>query len=210
LHDRPQIVLGLGNPGARYEATRHNLGFRVVEELARRAGAKFSRSAADAGPAWAVEIDGAAGRLVLAQPRTYMNRSGRAGVALCERYGAGPGDVLVVHDDADLELGRLRLRPGGGAGGHNGVRSLMDAFRTDAFPRLRLGVRGAGRAQAELADYVLEPFDPDERPVAARLVELAAEVVEAVVRDGVQRGMNEYNSRFVAAAEAEPCDEEEG
>jgi PTH1 family peptidyl-tRNA hydrolase len=193
LDDRPQIVLGLGNPGARYEATRHNLGFRVVEELARRTRTSFHRALPLAGKAWAAEIDGPVGGVVLAKPATYMNRSGRAALALCERYGAEAGAVLVVYDDADLELGRVRLRPFGGAGGHNGMRSLIDAFRTDAFPRLRLGVRGEGREEAELADYVLQPFEPDEEPVAAGLVVLGADAVEAVLRDGLEAAMNAYN-----------------
>ena len=193
MDDRPQIVLGLGNPGARYEATRHNLGFRVVEEVARRARAPFRRAPPLAGQARVASIDGPAGAVVLAQPWTYMNRSGRAARALCEYYGTEAARLLVVYDDADLELGRLRLRPFGGAGGHNGMRSLIDVFGTEDFPRLRLGVRGQGRDEAELADYVLEPFAPEEEPVAARLAGLGADAVEAVLRDGLQAAMNACN-----------------
>ena len=114
------------------------------------------------------------------------------------------------YDDADLELGRLRLRPSGGAGGHNGMRSLIDAFRSEGFPRLRLGVRGAGRELAELSDYVLEPFGPEEQPVASRLAELGVEVVEAVLGDGLETAMNEYNARFVSPDPANRPEREEG
>ena len=164
--ERLTIVLGLGNPGVRYRATRHNVGFWVLDHLAERRRVKFRLTSEIFGRAWTAEVEGRSGPLVLAKPRTHMNRSGRAAAALCRRYAAQPDQFLVVHDDADLELGRLRVRPGGRAGGHNGMHSLIDALRTDRLPRVKLGVRGAGRDEEELADYVLEDFASDEVPIA--------------------------------------------
>jgi PTH1 family peptidyl-tRNA hydrolase len=206
--ERPKIVLGLGNPGERYRSTRHNLGFRVVDQLARRHGTSFDLTREL--KAWTAEIGGAPGPLVLAKPRTYMNRSGRAGVALCASYDAGPEELFVVYDDADLELGRLRLRSAGGAGGHNGMQSMIDALRSEAIPRLRLGVRGVNREADELADYVLADFENDERPVADALVDLGTEAVEAVLTQGFEPAMNSYNARFVGLADRAQRSEEEG
>jgi len=165
--DAPKIVLGLGNPGTRYQPTRHNLGFRVLDCLAGRWASRFERLAESGSEVWTAEVERDREAVVLAKPLTYMNRSGRAAVALCEQYGAAAADLLVVYDDADLELGRIRLRPGGGAGGHNGLHSLIDSLGTDSIPRLRLGVRGAGRERQELADYVLDVFEPSELAIAS-------------------------------------------
>jgi PTH1 family peptidyl-tRNA hydrolase len=188
------IVLGLGNPGEEYRRTRHNLGFRVLDRVARDRRLSFRPDDAVKRKAWTAEWADADGRIVLAKPRTYMNRSGTAAAALCRRHDCPPERVLAVYDDADLELGRLRVRPDGGAGGHNGIRSLIDGLGTRAFPRVRLGVRGAARGDADLADYVLLPFEREEERVAEELVELGAEAVLAVVRDGVVAAMNHYNS----------------
>ena len=210
MAELPKIVLGLGNPGMRYLPTRHNLGFRVLDCLAKRWAARFERSVGLGSTVWTAEIERSRGPLVLAKPRTYMNRSGRAAVALCEQYGAQATELLVVHDDADLELGRLRLRPGGGTGGHNGLRSLIEALGTDSIPRLRLGVRGAGRERQELADYVLDRFEADELAVVEGLVQLGAEAVEAVLGDGLETAMNSYNARLVISEDqAERSEEEE-
>ena len=205
---RPVIVLGLGNPGTRYRATRHNMGFRVLDRLALRQGASFA--ATPELKAWAAEVEGPGGRFVLAKPRTYMNRSGRAAVALCAHYAVEPSEILLVYDDADLELGRLRLRLQGGAGGHNGLRSTIDALRTERIPRLRMGVRGAGRDDAELADYVLGPFLAEEQPLAAALVDLAVEAVEAAVEGGIEAAMNAFNARSVSSSDSAARSEEDG
>jgi PTH1 family peptidyl-tRNA hydrolase len=185
------VVLGLGNPGERYRRTRHNLGFRVVDRLAERSGARFTvdvdRRATAAEPT--------AGDVVLAKPRTYMNLSGRAAVALCGRYRVTAERLLVVYDDADLVLGRIRIRPRGGPGGHNGLRSLIDALRTDGFPRVRLGVLGRERESTELEQYVLEPFAPDEEPVVEGMVTRAAEAVELILEAGIEAAMNRCNTR---------------
>ena len=207
--DRLTIVLGLGNPGARYRATRHNVGFWVLDRLAERRRVKFRLTTEIFGRAWTAEVEGPSGPVVLAKPRTHMNRSGRAATALCRRYAAQPEQVLVVHDDADLELGRLRVRPGGRAGGHNGMRSLIDALRTDRIPRVRLGVRGAGRDDVELADYVLEDFAPDEVPIAERLADLALEAVGSVLDNGLATTMNRYNARLMTLADRPDRSEED-
>jgi len=188
-----KIVLGLGNPGAAYRSTRHNMGFWVLDRVAERRGVAFRMAGLLRRYAWVAEAG--PGPLVLAKPRTYMNRSGRAAAALCRAYGARPGEMLVVHDDADLELGRLRLRRGGGAGGHNGVRSLIEVLGTEEFPRVRLGVRGVGREESELADYVLDEFRERELPVAEALAVLGAEAVAEVIEAGLEAAMNRYNGR---------------
>jgi len=200
------IVLGLGNPGSTYARTRHNLGFRVVDRMAEQAGATLEIDADLGRQAWSAEAAIEGGRFILAKPRTFMNRSGRAGAALCRRYEVEPARVLVVYDDADLELGRLRIRPDGGPGGHNGVRSLIDSFGTRDFPRLRLGVRGEGRGEIDLADYVLGPFEPDEETVAEALVKLGAEAARSVLLEGVETTMNRFNGRTVVVT---PEDREE-
>jgi len=187
------IVLGLGNPGPEYESTRHNLGFRVQDLLAQRWGLAFALSRECGREAWTAECERSARHVVLAKPRTYMNRSGRAAQALAAHYEASASEFLVVCDDADLELGRLRIRRGGRAGGHNGLRSLIDAFGTAEFPRIKLGVRGSGRDGTELADYVLAPFEPGEEPVAQRLVERGALAVCGVLEHGVREAMNRHN-----------------
>lgn len=191
--ERPRIILGLGNPGIRYRKTRHNMGFRVADRLAERWDVSFDLSREL--KAWVAETRGREGRLVLAKPRTYMNRSGLAAVALCGRYACDPCQLLVVYDDADLDLGRVRLRPLGGAGGHNGLRSISDALQTERFPRVRLGVRGEARGEADLSDYVLLPFDRAERPAAAVLVDRGADAVQGIVEDGLEAAMNAFNVR---------------
>lgn len=190
-----KIVLGLGNPGERYRSTRHNVGFHVVDLLARRAGARFSRRSDALAKAWTAEAEFGGRRVVLAKPRTYMNRSGAAALALAAAHGASPEEILVVFDDADLALGRVRVRAEGRAGGHNGIRSLLAAFRTERFPRVKLGVKGLGRTEADLADYVLEPFDAGERAEVERMIPIGADAVEAVLKEGLEAAMREFNGR---------------
>lgn len=188
-----KIVFGLGNPGARYRWTRHNVGFRVVELLAERHGGCFEADGASAEAAWTCEVDLDRTPVVLAKPRTFMNRVGRAGRKLCEHYKVEPHHLIVVHDDADLSLGRVRIRPAGRAGGHNGIRSLIACLETEAFPRVRLGIRGLGRGLTDLTDYVLENFDQDERPVIERLIELGADAVESAIEKDLPTAMSLFN-----------------
>jgi PTH1 family peptidyl-tRNA hydrolase len=187
------VVLGLGNPGPRYGPTRHNVGLRVLDRLAERARTPFHGIDALAREAIVAEITGFGAPAVLAKSGGYMNHSGRAALALVHHYGIPIADLWVVHDDADLELGRLRLRPGGGAGGHNGVRSVMDALESTAFGRVRVGVSGAGRSAMDLADYVLEPFEPAEEVTLRALVEWAADAVEIGLTHGLAVAMERCN-----------------
>lgn len=188
-----KIVLGLGNPGSGYARTRHNVGFRVVESLADRAGVSLKKSADLGRVVHFAEAIVRGEPVVLAEPRTYMNRSGIAAAALCERYRSDVEDLVVVYDDADLALGRVRVRGEGGTGGHNGIRSLLDTLRIATFARVRLGVRGVGREEAELADYVLEPFREDEEATVSAMVVRGADAVETLLESGLSAAMNAFN-----------------
>jgi len=189
-----RIVLGLGNPGPRYRESRHNLGFRVIDRLAEACNLKLE-SRSDLGHSAAVaEYEGPGGEVVLARPNTFMNLSGRAGGALRERYGAAPADFVVVYDDVALDLGRIRVRGCGTAGGHNGVASLIETWQDDGFPRVRLGIRGEREEDEDLADYVLGAFPAEERPVAQALVEAGAKAVDCILEHGLSVAMNEFNS----------------
>jgi PTH1 family peptidyl-tRNA hydrolase len=182
-----QLVLGLGNPGSRYAETRHNVGFRVVDELARRDGSgSWSRY-----PLCDMRLLSVGRGVITAKPSTFMNRSGAALEWLLRRYSLAPEQVLVVVDDVDLKLGRLRLRKHGGPGTHNGLRDLCEVAGT-SFPRLRVGVRGE-EVWDDLASYVTEPFDTEELDTVAAVIGRAADAVVAAVADGLDVAMNRFN-----------------
>jgi PTH1 family peptidyl-tRNA hydrolase len=184
--DRAAIV-GLGNPGPRYDGTRHNLGFRVIDVLHARRGADEWRELCAALWARSETMD-------LVKPQTYMNRSGHAVRCLVERLGYRPERVLVVYDDIALPLGTLRLRPGGGPGGHRGLASILAGLRTEAVPRLRLGISPIGETPAgDLAEFVLHPFEAAERSQVERQVERAADACEAWLERGLAAAMNAFN-----------------
>jgi len=182
-----ELVLGLGNPGERYAETRHNVGFRVVDELARRSGVGIW----DRHPSCVIRPLAIGGGVIGAKPLTYMNRSGDAASWLIERFALEPDRMLVVVDDIDLPIGRLRLRKRGGPGTHNGLRDLCDAVGP-GFPRLRVGVRGEA-VWDDLADFVTDPFDPRELEDVDRAIVRAADAVEAVITDGLDAAMNRFN-----------------
>jgi peptidyl-tRNA hydrolase, PTH1 family len=182
------LVAGLGNPGPRHERDRHNAGWMVVDELARRRDAsyrsKFDGQIADARVG---EL-----RIALLKPETYMNESGRSISAAARYYKVEPDDVLVVHDDVDLEFGRLQARAGGGLGGHNGLRSISQSLGTHDFLRLRIGVGRPGRGDPrQVADYVLAPFELHED--RAELVARAADAVETLVIEGLEETQRRFN-----------------
>jgi PTH1 family peptidyl-tRNA hydrolase len=182
------LVAGLGNPGREYERTRHNAGWLVLDELARRHGgswrSKFSGSLAE------VRLGDA--KLALLKPETYMNESGKSVGAAARFFKVEPEQVLVVHDDVDLEPGRLQARAGGGLAGHNGLRSLGQHLGSQDFVRLRIGVGRPGRGDPRpVADWVLSPFAPEEDPDA--LVSRSADAVEAIVRDGLEAAQQRFN-----------------
>ncbi len=185
-----RLIVGLGNPGRRYRVTRHNVGARVVEALARRHGVTLREEGwADVG---ALTLDGV--RVLLARPQTYVNVSGTAVADLRRRHRVPLPHLLVVYDDLDLPLGQIRLRAGGGHGGHNGMRSIIDALGEQGFPRLRLGI-GRPPAGVDPADYVLGRFDRTEAALVDAAVERAAEAVEMFVREGIERAMSAFNVR---------------
>jgi len=182
------LVVGLGNPGHAYARNRHNAGFMVLDELARRAGAgwrgKFSGSLAE------VRIDDH--RVALLKPETFMNESGRSVQAAAAFFKLEPDAILVVHDDGDLPLGRLQVRRGGGLAGHNGLRSIAQRLASPEFLRLRVGVGRPGRGDRRtLSDYVLSDFEPDED--VDGLVGRAAEAVETLDTEGLDAAQRRFN-----------------
>ena len=195
-----RVVLGLGNVGSRYAGTRHNVGFRVVELLAERERVRWQELPGPERLAYTAAVELAGQPVALLKARTLMNRSGRAAAAALDRYRCPVEELLVVFDDADLILGRVRVRQGGGAGGHNGLRSLMDVLRSPEFGRVKLGVKGQGREESDLADYVLRPFEAEERAVVDPMIELGAEAVDAVLAHGLEAAMNAFNGRSAAPA----------
>ncbi|MFN2582934.1 MAG: aminoacyl-tRNA hydrolase [Candidatus Dormibacteria bacterium] len=185
----PALVIGLGNPGGEYARTRHNVGWMCLDELERRG--RFGRERRE-GPARIREGSLEGFDVVVARPQTYMNISGRAGVHLTNKFGVPPTDVIVVHDEADLPLGRLRVRRGGRSAGHRGVQSLIDAWRTQDFVRVRIGVGHPGR-DGDLVDHVLDRFDRDEGERMPAIIDRAADAVVTLIRDGVEQAMASYN-----------------
>jgi peptidyl-tRNA hydrolase, PTH1 family len=193
-----KVIVGLGNPGRKYRDTRHNVGFAVTDELARRHGAVFEAAPAEALMA-RIRSLGDGGTLLL-KPLTMMNASGFAVSEITHYFRVALPDLLVVADDVNLPLGRLRARPGGSAGGHNGFRSIIEQLGTDDFARLRVGV-GRGDPRRNLADYVLGGFDADERDAATEVVAKAADASELFITDGIDKVMNRFN---VSADALEP------
>ena len=187
----PLLVVGLGNPGPRYATTRHNIGFMVADVLAARMGGGFKahkRSGAEV-------LTGRLGHrpVVLAKPRVYMNESGRQVGPLAAFYSVAPADVIVVHDDLDLDFGRVRLKAGGGEGGHNGLRSVADALGTRDFQRVRIGI-GRPPGRKDPAAFVLEPFTPAERGEVPTLCELAADATELLIDTGLEPAQNQVHA----------------
>src|SRR4029453_15060852 len=183
-----KAIFGLGNPGTEYRRTRHNDGFEVIDDLARRWRVDLRSS-------WKRKARLAAVKnrdVLLVQPQTFMNLSGASVAGIMAFYKLAPADVLIVVDEVQLPLGKLRGRPSGSAGGHNGVKSVIASIGSD-FPRLRIGV-GRGNEQWDLSDHVLGKFAADELPVVERAVKRAADAVETFITEGVFAAMNQYNA----------------
>jgi len=193
-----KAIFGLGNPGARYRGTRHNVGFEVVDELARRANVQFESSPADALIA-KIRRDLPAETVLLAKPLTFMNLSGQAIGELVRYFKIDLADIFVVVDETQLPLGKLRARARGSAGGHNGLKSVI-AHVGEYFSRLRLGV-GRGERERDLADHVLARFDKDETPEVERMVARASDASELFVTSGIAAVMNRYNGGDPATTE---------
>ena len=183
-----RLIVGLGNPGAEYAGTRHNVGFEVIERLSKRHGIAVRRRTLRS-----VLGDGTlrGERVILARPMTFMNLSGEAVGAISRMYKIPPADVILIVDDVALPVGRIRLRLKGSAGGHHGLESVQAHLNTQDYPRIRIGVGGAGGR--ELIDHVLGRFRPDEREAMDASLDLAADAVEYALREGFENAMNVYN-----------------
>ncbi len=184
-----KLIVGLGNPGKEYQGTRHNLGFMVVEELARRHGVRRQEFMNDAVVAW---LDHKGGEMVIAKPLTYMNRSGLAVKPLLAKWQLNLEDLIVVCDDLDLERGRIRLRARGSSGGHRGLDSIIKALGTQDFARLRVGI-GRPDSGADVVNYVLERFSEEEKDTISEAITRAADAIECWVTQGIEKAMSSYN-----------------
>ncbi len=183
------LIVGLGNPGRKYEKTRHNVGFRVVDLLAER----WKLDHADTAFQGELVKGSAAGKkILLLKPQTFMNLSGASVSACAKFYKIPASDVWAIHDDLDLPLGHLRLREGGSSGGHNGVQSVIERLGTREFVRFRLGI-GRPSTPMPIEDYVVQPFADAEREIADQMILRASDAVEAALKDGPQKAMNVYN-----------------
>ena len=208
-HKTVKLIVGLGNPGSEYRGTRHNVGFEVVDEVARRWSVPFQSAPADAVLAKSRQVPGERDAAILVKPLTFMNRSGLAVGALQRYYRVALLDLLVVTEDVNLPLGRLRARRQGSAGGHNGLRSVIEWLGT-GFPRIRVGV-GRGDPRHRLAGRVLSRFDPDERPAIDDAVSSAAAAVDLFVEYGIESVMNRFNRQETTeAATDDPGERSDG
>jgi PTH1 family peptidyl-tRNA hydrolase len=186
VEEKPiRLVAGLGNPGAEYAQTRHNVGFAVVDFLAAQLGVSWEKSSK-----WDL-LSAKTGAALLVKPLSYMNRSGHPLFAIAQFYKIAPEEILVVLDDLDLPLGRLRIRLSGGPGGHNGLESIIVQFGTEEIPRLRIGI-GAPPPEGAV-DYVLSRFFEEEKPVVRSTIERAAEAVKCAIDNGLVSAMNTFN-----------------
>jgi peptidyl-tRNA hydrolase, PTH1 family len=180
-----KLVAGLGNPGAEYAATRHNVGFMLVDQLAESARSIWERSTK-----WDA-LTTKLGDVILAKPQSFMNRSGQPLHAIAQFYKIAPEEMLIVLDDFALPLGRIRIRPDGGTGGHNGLESIIVQFGTDKIPRLRIGIGAAPERGS--TDYVLGRFFEEEQPVVRSTIERAAAAVKEAIDNGLVSAMNKFN-----------------
>ena len=185
-----KLIAGLGNPGSKYDDTRHNVGFRVVDAFAERFGEKVRRKKFNA---LTEEVHAEDTKLLLMKPQDYMNRSGHAVATAAGFYKLSPADVLVVTDDMALDVGRLRIRAKGSAGGHNGLKDIIARFGSDDFARLRVGIGDSGRMDS--ADYVLSRFSAEERAIVDNAVQTAVDAICCWLRDGVDIAMTRYNAK---------------
>ncbi|MEA5462952.1 aminoacyl-tRNA hydrolase [Leptothoe sp. PORK10 BA2] len=194
----PKLLVGLGNPGQKYERTRHNIGFEIIDNLAKAWSVPLSDNKRFQGHV--AETRAASGdRLILLKPSTYMNLSGQSVRSVLDWYKLQPIHVLVIYDDMDLPIGKLRMRMSGSAGGHNGMKSIISHLGTQDFPRLRLGISrvdGADKqANRAVVGHVLGKFAPDERKVVDAAINLAGEAIEFSLGKGIERAMSLYNGR---------------
>lgn len=183
------LIVGLGNPGAGYEKTRHNIGFMSLNRMAQRAGIRFrsSKQRADVARGTIAGVP-----VLLAQPQTFMNDSGDAVQRVASYYRIPPDRVILIYDEIDLPFGKVRIRERGSAGGHRGVQSVIDHLKTTEIPRIRVGI---GRGPGEAKNYVLSEFTASQRQVLPELCDRVADIVEGILSDGITKAMNEYNNQ---------------
>ncbi|WP_433711706.1 aminoacyl-tRNA hydrolase [Nocardia sp. CA-084685] len=186
----PALVVGLGNPGPEYERTRHNIGFLVADVLAQRVGGRFAVHKKSGADLLQARLDGR--QVLIAKPRSFMNLSGRPVALLAKFFSVPPTEVIVVHDELDLPFGQVRLKRGGGEGGHNGLRSVTSALTTKDYLRTRIGI-GRPPGRQDPADYVLKPFSSVERKEVPVIVEQAADAVELLLRVGLDPAQNQLH-----------------
>ncbi|MEV6389455.1 aminoacyl-tRNA hydrolase [Nocardia xishanensis] len=186
----PVLVVGLGNPGPEYERTRHNVGFLVADVLAERVGGRFAVHKKSGADLLQARLDGR--QVLIAKPRSYMNLSGRPVAALAQFFSVPPTEVIVVHDELDLPFGAVKLKRGGGEGGHNGLRSISSALTTKDYVRTRIGI-GRPPGRQDPADFVLKPFSTPERKEVPVIVEQAADAVELLLRVGLETAQNQLH-----------------
>ncbi|WP_246187476.1 aminoacyl-tRNA hydrolase [Neomoorella glycerini] len=197
-----QMVVGLGNPGPRYETTRHNAGFMVLDLLADELGINFnsSRHQALIGRGMVGER-----RVLLVKPQTFMNNSGQAVAPLARWYSIAPAEMIIVHDDLDLAPGRMRIRPAGSSGGHRGLQSIITALGTTAIPRLKIGI-GRPQAGEDVVDYVLRPFSEGDWALVGPALLKAARALRFLLEGGgLEEAMNRFNSRGNDSSQGEPA-----
>jgi PTH1 family peptidyl-tRNA hydrolase len=185
-----KLVVGLGNPGREYLQSRHNAGFMVAEELARRTGSGWRKMFWFPARQAAGQIGGEAVRLL--EPTTFMNRSGRAVWGAMKKWRVDPADTVVVYDDIDLDFGGIRVRARGSGGSHNGMRSVLEWLQTEEFPRVRVGI-GPKPPDADMIDFVLGDFPDEDSLRLEKVVERAADAVESILSIGTERTMNTFN-----------------
>ena len=187
-----KLIVGLGNPGRAYANNRHNIGFIGLNHFARTQGIRFDKKQ---GRARIGTGEVAGGEVILARPQTYMNRSGQSVSQLVGKFNISLNDLLVIHDDLDLPLGRIRIRQGGGSGGHKGVESIISCLESQDFLRLRVGIgRPATEInEADIITYVLSDFPPDEKQVMAQVIPRVSEAVLCLLAEGLVAAMNKYN-----------------
>jgi PTH1 family peptidyl-tRNA hydrolase len=194
-----KLIVGLGNPGREYEATRHNLGFMLIDRLSERAGCKRFRDESNAKVA---EVTLARARVLLVKPQTYMNLSGNSVRPLLERYGEGDAaNLIVASDEAALPFGMIRVRGRGSAGGQKGLKSIIERIGSQEFPRVRLGVK-PDHPVSDLSSFVLSPIPKRDREALDRMLDRAADAVEAILIEGVERAMSLFNERVKQSSEA--------
>jgi PTH1 family peptidyl-tRNA hydrolase len=187
----PLLVVGLGNPGENYARTRHNVGFMVADVLAARLGSKFKTHKRSGAEIVTGRLAGHA--VVLAKPRCYMNESGRQVGPLAKFYSVSPADIIVIHDELDIDFGRIRLKLGGGEGGHNGLRSIAAALGTKDFQRVRIGI-GRPPGRKDPAAFVLETFSATERAEVPTICEQAADAAEVLIELGLESAQNHVHA----------------